>query len=154
MDLILNVTLMAALIAISYIDLKEKIIPDKLVNGVLILGIVKNLTDMDRALDGLIGLLLAGGILLTIAIISKGGIGGGDIKLVSAVGLCLGWKKVLLLLTLSTITGAITLGILMLVNVHKANKPIPLGPFIALSTFVVIAYGNNIINWYVEAIWL
>lgn len=152
MNLFLNLILMVTLIIISCIDFKKKVIPGKFISFVFILGAVKNLINIDRILDGLTGLIVGGGILLIIAVITKGGLGGGDVKLVAVLGLFLGLKKVLLLITLSILTGALASVVLILLKAHKYSSTISFGPFIAISTFLVIVYGNEIIHWYVETV--
>ena len=42
-------------------------------------------------ISALIGMLVTSGFLLIVALVSRGGIGGGDIKLAAVTGLFLGW---------------------------------------------------------------
>jgi leader peptidase (prepilin peptidase)/N-methyltransferase len=83
----------------------------------------------------------AGGIIsLLFAIITRGGIGGGDIKLLAALGLWLGPEKLL-----STAVGGIILGgilALSLLLAHKKNRKekIPFGPGFALTAILCLLF--------------
>ena len=81
--------------------------------------------------------------------------GGGDIKLFAMIGLFLGIKNSLLSALISVYVGAI-FGVIMIIysKIKKSefNSMIPYGPFISIATFVVMLYGDNIINWYMNFI--
>lgn len=89
-------------------------------------------------------------LLYVIAVVSKGGMGGGDIKLFAVIGLVLGMKLVLLTFFLSTIFGTAGGLIGMAAGKVKKNKPIPFGPFIVIGALVSYFYGNDLINWYLN----
>jgi leader peptidase (prepilin peptidase)/N-methyltransferase len=147
----------SALIIITFIDLKENIIPDVLSLPLLLLGFLmsfflKNLSPI----NSLLGILAGGGVLLLVAILGsflfkKEAMGGGDIKLAAMVGAFLGWRLTLLSLFLSFFTGAI-IGIVILIKNKGESDPIPFGPFIALGTIIALFFGNSIINWYLSLV--
>jgi leader peptidase (prepilin peptidase)/N-methyltransferase len=147
----------SALIIITFIDLKENIIPDVLSLPLLLLGFLmsfflKNLSPI----NSLLGILAGGGVLLLVAILGsflfkKEAMGGGDIKLAAMVGAFLGWQLTLLSLFLSFFTGAI-IGIVILIKNKGESDPIPFGPFIALGTIIALFFGNSIINWYLSLV--
>ncbi|HBY57790.1 MAG TPA: prepilin peptidase [Candidatus Atribacteria bacterium] len=147
----------SALIIITFIDLKENIIPDVLSLPFLLLGFLmsfflKNLSPI----NSLLGILAGGGVLLLVAILGsflfkKEAMGGGDIKLAAMVGAFLGWQLTLLSLFLSFFTGAI-IGIVILIKNKGESDPIPFGPFIALGTIIALFFGNSIINWYLSLV--
>ncbi len=147
----------SALIIITFIDLKENIIPDVLSLPFLLLGFLmsfflKNLSPI----NSLLGILAGGGVLLLVAILGsflfkKEAMGGGDIKLAAMVGAFLGWRLTLLSLFLSFFTGAI-IGIVILIKNKGESDPIPFGPFIALGTIIALFFGNSIINWYLSLV--
>ncbi len=147
----------SALIIITFIDLKENIIPDVLSLPFLLLGFLmsfflKNLSPI----NSLLGILAGGGVLLLVAILGsflfkKEAMGGGDIKLAAMVGAFLGWQLTLLSLFLSFFTGAI-IGIVILIKNKGESDPIPFGPFIALGTIIALFFGNSIINWYLSIV--
>lgn len=140
------------LIVVTIIDLYHRIIPE----GILLTGIVlglplAGLQSVDKLVSGLIGLLVAGIIMLIIAIISKGGMGGGDIKLSTVMGLYLGWQGVLLALFLAFLIGGIT-GIFLLLTGRKGRKDVvPFGPYLALGGLLAVMWGQELLAWYMSA---
>ncbi|MBQ6555014.1 MAG: prepilin peptidase, partial [Firmicutes bacterium] len=81
-----------------------------------------------------------------------GAMGGGDMKLYAAAGLLIGWKLAVLSVIAACIFGSIGSIILMLAKKVKfgAKEHIPFVPFIALSMPVVIFWGNQMIEWYIN----
>lgn len=147
----------SALVAITFIDLDFQIIPDVITLPGIIIGIVAGsllMPDpfMRYALLGFkvsaIGLLTGGGLFYAIAVLSKGGMGGGDIKMMAMVGALMGWKSVLLTIFLGSLTGA-AFGIFLMISQGKGRKTkIPFGPFLALGTVITLFYGQEIFAWY------
>src|SRR3989304_764948 len=79
--------LCTSLIIIAFIDLEHKIIPDVITLPGIIIGLTLSLTIPHITLiNSIKGLLIGGGLFYAIAIISRGGMGGGDIKLIAMVG--------------------------------------------------------------------
>lgn len=102
--------------------------------------------------DSIVGAVVGFSILYGIAVVSRGGMGGGDIKLFFLLGLVLGTLNTLLTLLIAAVIGMVV-GILMLKVRQQGRKmAIPFGPSIALAAVVVYFYGNVLINWYV-ALW-
>lgn len=153
-DFIFYSLMSSVLVAIIFIDLKEMIIPDSLVITILALSIIHKacnyfLYGISPDLVGsILGLLLAGGLFLAIVIISGGGMGGGDVTLIGALGFVLGVKYILLNIFLSFILGAIISIILLASKIKTRKDPIPFGPFIILGFFITVLWGQDIINWY------
>jgi leader peptidase (prepilin peptidase)/N-methyltransferase len=141
--------LFSLLIVISFIDLQIQIIPDGLVILGLITGLIFTFIDRYYPFSGyFLGALIGGGILLLIALLSRGGMGGGDVKLMLFLGLFLGWEKTLLTLFLSFVAGGF-FGILVLVTGKKGRKdPIPFGPFINIGAIMAVLFEVEILNFY------
>lgn len=152
-EVIVAWTLVSLMVIIFVSDYKYMIIPNKvlLVFGV-ILTAERILIPLSPWWDSLAGGILGFLLLLFIAVISKGGMGGGDIKLYSVIGIALGVKLVLLSFFLATLFGAFLGGIGMLIGVVKKGKPIPFGPFIGLGTIIAYFYGNELIEWYFHGV--
>jgi len=87
--------------------------------------------------------------LLLIAVVTKGAMGGGDIKLMAVLGLWLGLKYTLLTLFLSFFLGGLISIILIAFKLKGRKDMIPFGPFIVLATIVTLFYGNDIISYYI-----
>ncbi len=155
-DFIFYSLMSSVLVAIVFIDLKEMIIPDSLVLCILVLSIMHKsinyfLYSISPDLIGsILGLLVASGLFLAIVILSRGGMGGGDVTLVGALGFVLGVKYILLNIFLSFILGAIISIILLATKIKTRKDPIPFGPFIVLGFFITVLWGQDIINWYIN----
>jgi len=149
--------LCSALVVITFIDLDFQIIPDVITLPGIFIGIVAGSLLMPdpfirNSLLGfkasVIGLLAGGGLFYAIAVLSRGGMGGGDIKMMAMVGALMGWKSVLLTIFLGSLTGAV-FGIFLMISKGKGRKTkIPFGPFLALGTVITLFYGQEIFSWY------
>ena len=85
--------------------------------------------------------------LLLIYIISKGrGIGGGDVKLMAAAGLLLGWKLILLALIAGCFYGSVIHIIRM--KVSKEGRVLAMGPYLAAGCLTAMWFGQAILEWY------
>ncbi|MEW6425811.1 MAG: prepilin peptidase [Bacillota bacterium] len=139
----------AVLIAASFIDLEHYLIPDRLVLAGFLGGVVLGVLACDVGiLSSLLGAAVSGGVLLLIAVFSRGGMGGGDIKLAAVTGLFLGWPLGPLGLFGGACLGGLA-GILLLLFKLKGRKdPIPFGPFIALGSLLSLLWGREFLAWY------
>lgn len=139
------------LIVVTFIDLDHQIIPNQLVIILLVWGLGWQLFRPEISwLQAMFGALLGGGLLLAVAVVSKGGMGGGDIKLMFAAGFFMGPALTGLALFLGFFSGAVVGLILILLRIKKRKDPIPFGPFLTVSIFVSILWGNGIINAYLR----
>ncbi|MBS4173707.1 A24 family peptidase [Bacillus sp. FJAT-49736] len=151
MELVIAWTLISLLIIIFVSDIAYMLIPDK------ILLVFAGIFLMERIIyplhpwwDSLLGAALAFLLLLAIAVISKGGMGGGDIKLFALLGFVLGLKLVLLTFFLATFYGAIIGGIGLLLRIFQKGKPIPFGPFIVMGALTSYFFYDEILAWYLS----
>lgn len=141
----------SALIVISFIDFDFQIIPDEISIPLILLGIILSLLPHNSInlaydiKDSLIGIVIGGGSLLIVSLITRGGMGGGDIKLNAAVGAFLGWKAALLTIFIGSLAGSIV-GIVILKK--TGNRKIPFGPFLSLGACVCLFFGESLLNWY------
>lgn len=144
--------LSALLVAITFIDLDRQIIPDLLSVPGIALGLAASLvTGHPHWLDSLVGILVGGAIFFMIIVASRGGMGGGDMKLGAMLGAFLGWK-VLLVAVLSAVLLGGVVAIFLLVLGRKGRKdPVPFGPFLALGGLIGLFWGEGIIRWYLGA---
>lgn len=147
----------SALIAITFIDLDFQIIPDRITLSGIPIGLVAGsflLPDpfMRYSLLGykasIIGFLTGGGLFYAVAVLSRGGMGGGDIKMMAMVGSLMGWKAILLTTFLGSLIGAFFGIFLMLFKAKGRKTKIPFGPFLALGTLISLLYGQEIFYLY------
>ena len=96
------------------------------------------------ALGGGIGF----GIFLLIALVSRGGMGWGDVKLAALIGLATGFPLVFFAIIMGAILGGIVAVALVIAKKRKRRQTIPFGPFLALTAMVTMLWGNIILDWY------
>ena len=77
--------------------------------------------------------LIGGGVFLLLAIISKGSLGGGDVKLVAALGLWLGSEKLLSVVLIGTIIGGIAAMFMILAKKKDRKSYFAYGPYFSLT---------------------
>ncbi|WP_040207783.1 prepilin peptidase [Neobacillus jeddahensis] len=150
-ELIVAWTIISLMVIIFVSDIHYMIIPDKvlLFFGPVIL-LERIFIPLNPWWDTLAGAALGFGLLLVIALVSKGGMGGGDIKLYAVIGLVLGMKLVLISFFLATLFGACFGIIGMLMGKVKKGKPMPFGPYIGLGTIIAYFFGEPLLRWYIH----
>lgn len=148
-ELIIAWTLISLCTIIIVSDLTYMIIPDKVLIVFAVIFVIERFVfPLDPWWDSMLGAVTGFILLLLITLISKGGMGGGDIKLFAVLGLLLGIKVVLLAFFLSTFLGALIGMIGILFGKLEKKKPIPFGPFICVGTLLAYFFGEQIIKWY------
>ena len=155
-DYIFVFAFLSILIAITFIDLDFKIIPDELNLIGFVLGVIYSFFRKDfTLLDAFSGAVVGAGLLWGIAYIyqkTKGieGLGFGDVKMMAFLGSFLGWFGSLFTIFSGSLIGAIV-GI-SAAYISKAEDKgkfeIPFGPFLALGGTVYLFFGDVIKNWY------
>ena len=148
-DLLKYIPLLSLLLIISLIDLDTKKIPNKFVLMILAWALFWQVVNPALSwADAALGLLAGGGITFLIALVSRGGMGGGDIKLLAALGFLAGWLDLLLIFFIAVLLGALA-GIILIVFRKKSGKTaIPFGPFIAAAYALVLLLGDKIWDLY------
>ena len=112
------------------------------------LGIITLPSPWAGIINGVIGGATGLAFLLIPALISRGGLGWGDVKMAALIGLVTGFPLVIVSLLMGVIIGGLVGGILLLLKKKKRKEPIPFGPFLAVATIVTLLWGSNIFNWY------
>lgn len=102
-----TVSVFGVLTAAAWIDGKTRTIPDKLVLAVLGVSLLSIPLFPEIGLpDRLFGMCSASLLLLVLTLCVPGAFGGGDIKLMAACGVFLGWRYSLLALGIAVFLGA------------------------------------------------
>lgn len=147
--------LCGVLLAVALIDAQTRLIPDRLSLAAAALGVLSLLTEGARTggWGGLLADRLAGALcvsvpMLLVALLVPGGFGGGDIKLMAAAGLFLGWRHTLLAAFLAILGGGFY-GIWLLA-VKKADRraQFAFGPFLCAGIVTAMLAGEPILRWY------
>ncbi|WP_199614604.1 prepilin peptidase [Paenibacillus alkalitolerans] len=147
---IAGLLLVSVLIVITITDIKCMIIPDKVVfTGVAAALAVRVFLHPLPVWDYLAGAAIGFTALYVLAVVSRGGIGGGDIKLYLFIGLLLGIKLTILSLAAASILGTVYGVSIIIAGKHK-RQPLPFGPFIAAGSFFAFLYGEQWLNSYLS----
>ena len=148
-ELIPGLVLAFALVGISSIDLRYRIIPDRITLPLAVAGLVLAAALRPSDLpELLLAAFAAGFFLLVAALLSPSGMGMGDVKLAFVLGLFVGRSVVIAVII--GLMGPVVPMILLLprygMRVRKLH--LALGPFLALGGMVALLAGDDIISWY------
>jgi leader peptidase (prepilin peptidase)/N-methyltransferase len=146
----------AAMVALTFIDLDTQLLPDDITLPLLWCGLLGNLfglfTDLGSAVVGAMAGYLA---LWTVfwcfkLATGKEGMGYGDFKLLAAIGAWLGWQALPAVILLSSCVGAVV-GITLIVAArHRRDTPIPFGPYLAAAGVIALFWGKTINQYYLQ----
>ena len=143
----------SALLVVALIDLDHKIIPDVITLPGMVLGLVLSPWALiPTPLASFIGLLAGGLFFYIVAVISKGGMGGGDIKLIAMIGAFLGWQGVFFTIFVGALAGSVVGMILMITKKKGRKDKVPFGPFLSFAAILYTLLGDNIVHWYIQQI--
>lgn len=147
------VVLTCFLIVLSVIDLRTFLLPDDLTLPLLWLGLLLNLNGLFAPLGAAVIGTAAGYLALWIIywlfklLTGKEGMGQGDFKLLAALGAWLGWQALPFVLLFASCMGAIVGIVLLVLKKHRADTPIPFGPYLAAGGLLALLYGNMIVDF-------
>lgn len=150
----------SALIVLSIIDFRTNIIPPGINIFLMVMGLAtvvikyfQSGRGTDVVLDHTIGFFAISLFLLLIFYATKGrAIGGGDIKLMAATGLLLGWELVVLAFFIGCFLASIIHPIRM--RISNIGRVLAFGPYLAIGLVLALFFGRWMIRWYIEAFFL
>jgi leader peptidase (prepilin peptidase)/N-methyltransferase len=140
----------AIAIALFFIDLETFLLPDRLTYAMLWLGFIASafgylsISPRDAILGACLGYLVPWSINAMYFLMRKhDGLGGGDYKLLAALGAWLGWPDVIPVLCGASIIGLLVIGFASAVKREKLlmNQALPFGPFLLLSGLGFVIWG-------------
>ncbi len=144
------------LIALTFIDLDHFLLPDVITLPLLWLGLLVNLAggfcDIHAAVIGAVAGYLSLWIVYHLyrVITGRTGYGNGDFKLLAALGAWLGWQMLPLLILLASVVGA-AVGICMITAGRlNSRQPLPFGPYLAGAGLIVMLFGQQLVNGYLQ----
>lgn len=129
-------TFVSFLVFISIMDLEQQIILDKVLYCFFFCGLFFSFFLPELFLNRLLAACSGGTILLILAIITRGAIGGGDIKLLFVLGFWLGMDKLLFTLFWGFISGGFISGLLLLFHLKKRHDTLAYGPYFAVGAIL------------------
>lgn len=143
----------SALLVLSIIDWRTFEIPFCLNVFLFVLGVAAVILDRGNVVDHLIGMICISGLLEVLYLVSGGrAIGGGDIKLMFACGLILGWKRIILAFLLGCVIGSVIHTVR--IKVSKVGHMLAMGPYLSAGIFLAALWGNTWISWYLSKLGL
>ena len=143
--------LFSSLIALSVIDFRTYEIPVGFNIFILVLGTIRVICefigDHNSWPEFIIGLVSVSVPLLLIFYATKGrGIGGGDVKLMGAAGLLLGWKLIVLAFFLGCLLGSVIH--ITRMKVSGESHVLAMGPYLSAGIIIAVLFGERIISAY------
>ena len=136
-------------IVLMVIDLERKLILNKIVYPTAAVALIIDVfSPQPGIIYGVIGGATGFILLLIPALIFRGGMGWGDVKMAALIGLVTGFPLVFVAVFLGIVLGGLVAGVLLLLRIKKRKEPIPFGPFLSLATIATLIWGSDILNWY------
>ncbi len=138
--------LFSMLLTLTVIDWRTFTIPNGVNLTIFILGLVRLVTDLGNWPLYVIGMLSVSLVFVLLYILTRGnGLGMGDIKLVGAAGLLIGWQNMLLAVLVGSVSGAVIHSIRM--RGGEGHK-LAFGPYLAAGIWLAALAGGPIISAY------
>lgn len=138
--------LFSLLMVLSVIDWRTYTIPNGINLAILILGVIRLVTDLSGWLGYLIGLVAVSAVFLLLHVGTGGnGLGMGDVKLVGAAGLLLGWQNMILAVLVGSLSGAVIHSVRMK---KGAGRKLAFGPYLAGGIWFAALFGGQLIDAY------
>jgi len=142
-----------SLIVLIFIDIEHMILPDNMTLPLIWVGLLVNTQNMftspNSAIIGAAAGYSAFWIIGTLFKRLRGmdGLGGGDSKLLAALGAWFGWELLPFILLFSSFCGA-AFGISAMVYLRrKVSEPIPFGPFLAIGGLITLFWGYKLVRF-------
>jgi len=137
------------LVALAFIDLDNKLLPDQLTLPLMWLGLVVNALGVITSLEDAFWGAVAGYLSLWLIYwgfrlaTGRHGMGYGDFKLLAALGAWLGWQALPLIVLVSALTG-IAVALLLRLRSTPTDPQMPFGPFLSAGGLVYLLWGEQL----------
>lgn len=139
----------AVLVLVTVTDLEHRLILDVVTYPAMGLALVASffmphMTPVKALIGGAIGF----GLFFVLAVIARGGLGGGDVTLMGFVGLATGFPVVLVAILTGILLGGIGAGVMLALRRVGRKSAIAYGPYLVLGAAFALLYGREFILWY------
>lgn len=170
LEFALNAVFFSLLIALMFIDLFERILPDVMTLGGLVFGLaLAPIQHPDFLLgrgslewggpwvavyvNSLLGVVVGGGFLWLVAELylrlrRVEGMGFGDVKMMAMVGAFLGWQYTWMTILAGSVLGAVVGGAFIYLGGRGRSYELPFGTFLAAAAMLVTLFGPTVLEWY------
>jgi leader peptidase (prepilin peptidase)/N-methyltransferase len=137
-------------LVIFVVDLEHGLVLDIVVYPGIVLAFIFSFFWPDLGIAMAVsGAAIGFGLMLIPYLISRGGMGGGDVKLAALIGLATGFPHVFISLMLAFLAGGLVAIFLLLFRVRSRKEAIPFAPFLAAAAMVTLIWGEAIYDWWV-----
>lgn len=126
------------LVIFTVTDFEQQVIFDNMMLPFALMGLSAAFISEAGILNHLLAALGGGALFLLLAILTRGGIGGGDIKLIAALGLWLGVSSLTHVIAVGLISGGIAALFLLLSGQKKRTDTFAYGPYFAIAALIVL----------------
>ena len=135
---------LAVLIALSAIDIASRIVPNAIVLPAAAVVLLAHVAaDRDRWLEWVLASVGTAGFLFVAAVVGRGSIGMGDVKLGLLLGATLGYDVYTALMVGTTAAACYGLMLIARHGRESLRTTIPYVPFLALGAAVVVLWGGG-----------
>lgn len=135
------------LIEVALLDQKTMEISDIACLLIAVCGIAVMILN-GSYLSSLIGMLCISLPFLLLTML--GGMGMGDVKLMAAVGILLGWKQTLLAAFFGIVIGCFAATLLKILNKRGWKSEIAFGPYLCIGTYLSMLVGEQLLSLYLS----
>lgn len=150
-DTVIALVTVSLSVIIIVTDLTYFLIPNKILLFFLpIMIVLRFMQPLEPWYSSLLGALIGFGLIFLVIVLSKGGMGAGDMKYFFVLGYLFGVFGVLLVFLLSTFYGALINGVLLLLGKVTRKTKVPFGPYISAAALTVLFFGDDMISWYLS----
>ena len=135
-------------IVLMVIDLEHQLILNKVTYPAMCVALlIAVFSDEQGIIDAAIGGGIGLGLFLLIALVSRGGMGWGDVKMAALIGLVTGYPLIFVAIVLAIILGGLVAIILLLFKKKVRKEGIPFGPYLSLAAIATLLYGTEMLDW-------
>jgi len=137
-------------LVIFVIDLEQQLVLDTIIYPGMVLAFVFSFFWPELGVgSALIGGAVGFGLMLLPYLISRGGMGGGDVKLAGLIGLATGFPNILIALFIGVLGGGLVASFLLLFHLKTRKEAIPFGPFLAAGAMATIVWWETMHDFFV-----
>jgi len=160
LEFITWLVMVVGLVALAIYDIRWMLLPNRIVSKLFMIAGISFLFQLAAGRptaairDTLFGVLIGGGIFWVLYQLSQGKwIGGGDVKLGALLGFLLGSPQLAFLyLFLASILGFVWVLPALISKKMTQTSQVPFGPFLIAAAFIVMLWGQRIIDWYTQSL--
>lgn len=147
MELFFSLALAAGLARHCWTDMRELLLYDSVNAYLLALGLLRACI-MASWQEAGYGMLALSAVMLLLYLLSKGGMGEGDVKLATVLGCWLGWERGLACLLLAFAGGGVVGLALLACGRAQGKQALPFGPFLCAAGLMCHLQGVQLVAWY------